>query len=147
VVVSKPNTASARVRVSWAANLPTSDTSDVDFTIGTPAYLVKNINGASSGSPSMLTNVGGTVFFTASDLFTTGRELWKSDGTDAGTVLVKDITPGPVSTDIASLTAVGNTLFFLTDSNKSLWKSSGSAAGTVLVGTLPVSRGPASFPA
>jgi ELWxxDGT repeat protein len=25
---------------------------------------------------------------------TNGRELWKSDGTDAGTVLVKDIRPG-----------------------------------------------------
>ena len=35
-----------------------------------------------------LTQVGGTLFFTA------GHELWKSDGTKAGTVLVKEIAFG-----------------------------------------------------
>ena len=40
-----------------------------------------------------LTDVGGTLFFTADDGIH-GRELWKSDGTEAGTVLVKDIDPG-----------------------------------------------------
>ena len=138
-VVSKPNSANARVRVSWAANLPTSDTSDVDFTIGTPAYMVKNINGASSGLPGLLTNVGGTLFFVAGEFLVTGNELWKSDGTEAGTVLVKDITPGYLSTDITSMTAVGNTLFFLTNSATRLWKSNGTAAGTVQVGSLPPS--------
>ena len=44
------------------------------------------------GDPSSLTGVGGTLFFTADDGIH-GRELWKSDGTKAGTVLVKDIDP------------------------------------------------------
>uniref|UniRef100_UPI00056C1DDD hypothetical protein n=1 Tax=Microcystis aeruginosa TaxID=1126 RepID=UPI00056C1DDD len=65
-------------------------------------------------------------------------ELWKSDGTAAGTVLVKDINPGSSSSYPGSLTAVGNTLFFtaydgLGGSGTELWKSDGTAAGTVLV--------------
>ena len=37
--------------------------------------------------------VGGLLFFTADD-GTTGLELWKSNGTAVGTVLIRDINPG-----------------------------------------------------
>ena len=61
--------------------------------------LVKDI--ATAGhrqflSAKYLTNVNGTLFFTAND-GTNGRELWKSDGTADGTVLVKDIASGSSS--------------------------------------------------
>lgn len=44
-------------------------------------------------SPSNLTVVGSSLYFAAYDA-THGSELWKSDGTAAGTVLVKDIVAG-----------------------------------------------------
>ena len=66
-----------------------------------------------------------------------GRELWTSDGTQAGTVLVKDIKPGRASGSFPSyLTAVGGRLFFTADDGKhgqELWRSDGTRAGTVLV--------------
>ena len=74
---------------------------------------------------------GNTLFFRAND-GVNGLELWKSDGTEAGTMMVKDINPnGDASVD--GLTAVGNTLYFAaTDQtgDRELWKSDGTANGT-----------------
>ncbi|GCL60714.1 hyalin repeat protein [Microcystis aeruginosa NIES-3807] len=82
--------------------------------------------------------MGNTLFFTADD-GVNGTELWKSDGTAAGTVLVADINPGGSSSVPRNLTVVGNTLFFTADdgvNGTELWKSDGTAAGTVLVGNI-----------
>jgi ELWxxDGT repeat protein len=79
--------------------------------------------------------VGNTLFFAAND-GVNGLELWKSDGTAAGTVLVKDINPGSSGSYPRNLTVMGNTLFFTADdgvNGNELWKSDGTAAGTVLV--------------
>lgn len=65
-----------------------------------------------------------------------GWELWKTDGTPAGTVLVRDLVPGPGHSYATPLAAVGSTLFFLASENgvnQALWKTDGSAAGTSLV--------------
>ncbi|WP_254066404.1 ELWxxDGT repeat protein, partial [Microcystis aeruginosa] len=101
--------------------------------------LVKDIRPGSytSSNPFNLTAVGNTLtlYFTADD-GVNGTELWKSDGTAAGTVLVRDIRAGSSSSSLENLTAVGSTLFFTVDdgvNGKELWKSDGTAAGTVLV--------------
>ncbi|MBI5507067.1 MAG: hypothetical protein HY899_19950 [Deltaproteobacteria bacterium] len=81
------------------------------------------------------TNVDGTLFFVAGDA-AHGRELWKSDGTEGGTVMVKDIRPGPAGSSVVGLTRADHTLFFSADDGmhgSELWKSDGTEAGTVLV--------------
>jgi ELWxxDGT repeat protein len=79
--------------------------------------------------------VGNTLFFVVSDP-AHGTELWKSDGTQAGTGLVKDIYPGPEGAYPYELRAVGTRLFFTAATpshGRELWKSDGTEAGTVLV--------------
>lgn len=88
-----------------------------------------------SSSPDQFMNVNGTLYFSASES-ATGRELYKSDGTEAGTALVKDIRAGVASSNIANVTANGNTLIFTANdgvAGDELWKSDGTAAGTLLI--------------
>lgn len=96
---------------------------------------IKIVNpGTRDSSPEKFVQVGSQLFFTATT--ETGSELWKTDGTVAGTVQVKDILPGPLSSSPSFLTAVGTTLYFKARNNASgeeLWKSDGTAAGTVMV--------------
>ena len=67
----------------------------------------------------------------------TGEELWRTDGTGAGTRLVKDIYPGTEGSWPAEITVLGGKLLFrATDGGPydyALWESDGTAAGTKLV--------------
>jgi ELWxxDGT repeat protein len=88
--------------------------------------------GVGSSNPSQLVAIGSTTYFTADD-GVHGVELWKTDGTAAGTVLVKDIFTGGSSYP-SNLTNVSGTLFFT--AREVLWKSDGTDAGTVPVSPL-----------
>lgn len=88
-----------------------------------------------SYGPSDLTDVGGTLFFSASD-DAHGQELWRSDGSTAGTVLVKDVHPGSYDSSAEELVGVGDVVFFRARDGvhgQELWRSDGTAAGTSLV--------------
>ncbi|MGA7934073.1 MAG: Ig-like domain-containing protein, partial [Kovacikia sp.] len=96
---------------------------------------VKNINPLTgSSSPSNLVNVNGTLFFRAND--GSGLSLWKTDGTDVGTVKV-----GTGYSQPGSLTAVGSTLYFTSNNGTQLWKSNGTDAGTSVVKDLGAGAG------
>jgi ELWxxDGT repeat protein len=94
----------------------------------------------SASTPDALAAIGSTVYFGKNEgTFDNYAQLWKTNGTQAGTVLVKDLVPGTSgSTDPSPshLTAAGNTLYF-TGSNGShgieLRKSNGTEAGTTMV--------------
>lgn len=98
--------------------------------LGQNAFLLKDINvGTNSSNPNNLTDVNGTLFFTAYN--GTSYGIWKSDGTIAGTQIVKTI-------DARNLCNVNGTLFFhsFNGNQLQLWKSDGTTTGTVLVKTL-----------
>ncbi|MBF0095927.1 MAG: DUF4347 domain-containing protein [Magnetococcales bacterium] len=75
-----------------------------------------------------------------------GEELWVSDGTAAGTVMVKDIWSGGGGSDIGNMTVFGNQIYFyaqdgsrpgLTYYDDQLWVSDGTEAGTQMVFSMP----------
>jgi len=107
---------------------------------GSPQKTVQIINVA-GGMPIY---INGTLFFYHYDAVT-GNELWKTDGTQAGTKMVKDIWPGSESSYPQELTSVNGILFFSADDGvhgKELWMSDGTEGGTRLVRDIfpPVER-------
>jgi ELWxxDGT repeat protein len=81
--------------------------------------------------------LGGRALFVADD-GTTGNELWRSDGTTAGTVVVADLAPGVTSSRPSMPVTVGERTFFLTtQSSTELWWTDGTAAGTARVPGFP----------
>lgn len=100
--------------------------------------LVDDLNvlqSAGASDPGEFVVINDVMYFTATTP-TLGRELWRTDGTSAGTSLVRDISPGSSYSQPAFLTNVGGTLYFTADDGvhgRELWKSSGTAATTVLV--------------
>jgi ELWxxDGT repeat protein len=116
---------------------------------GPEPFMVRDISpGPSSSKPYGLTVAGGVLFFRAFEE-TSGIELWKSDGSEAGTVRVLDINPGPADSRPYELTDVGGTLFFTAvdpERGRSLWKSDGTPGGTTPVPLSDVLPGYGTYP-
>jgi ELWxxDGT repeat protein len=106
--------------------------------------MVKDINPGTGNGRNCFYNCSWTMaddilYFAASD-GTNGRELWKSDGTEAGTSMVKDINPtGPDDASFAGpkrIDYVNNVLFFVADDGthgEEPWYSDGTESGTKMV--------------
>ncbi|MEA2559791.1 MAG: hypothetical protein QOH06_1295 [Acidobacteriota bacterium] len=80
----------------------------------------------------------GVLYFVAQDAH--GFELWRSDGTVAGTRLVADLRPGTEGSTVEWLTEYKGQVWFFADDGQhgnALWRTDGTPAGTVLAVDLP----------
>lgn len=78
----------------------------------------------------------GVAYFGGDDGSGTGIELWRTEGSDATTQLVRDIYPGTDSSGPGFFANVDGTLFFSADDGVNgleLWMSDGTETGTVMV--------------
>ena len=115
------------------SDVVTSTTLSPDLTV--PVQGLVSTPGA---RPDWMTDVGGTLYFTMSKDYpgswrdSAGVELWRSDGTAAGTTRL-------YSGSARDLIDLNGTLFFTghdAQAGHELWKSDGTAAGTVRVADL-----------
>lgn len=110
--------------------------SSVDAKISTnsplPApYRVKDINPHGSAHPIRLIAQDQGIYFAAR----AGGEtaLWRSDGTEQGTILVKSFGSNSIENPVGSSpwAMAGSNLYLTTDFPSAVWRSDGTEAGTV----------------
>lgn len=89
-------------------------------TVDATSYPARNLNG--------YVEYNGEIYFSAYDTIN-GQELWKTDGTEAGTVLVHDIISGTSSSNPTHLVVMDGFLYFMSwpsGSSLRLYKTDGT---------------------
>ncbi len=80
-------------------------------------------------------NINGQLLFSAYNKVS-GFEWWTSDGTSAGTKLLRDIGPGELNgINYINTAQLGNYLYFEANDGvhgKQLWRTDGTTEGTIL---------------
>lgn len=109
--------------------------------IGQAPQLVADIHPGPLGSKLQLGAVVGNTLFFAADDGVNGFELWKTDGTTAGTTLVHDLEPGSGGAFIEHITPFNGGVVFVAKTNgvaRELWWSDGTPTGLVQITNLTV---------
>lgn len=101
---------------------------------------IQSNNMPDSGRPGNFQEFNGHLYFTATTA-QTGLELWKTDGTSAGTSMVKDINLGVNSSISSNLLLFKGKLYFIAtdglETGYQLWETDGTAGGTKRVTSGP----------
>ncbi|MCW5211863.1 hypothetical protein VU04_03010 [Desulfobulbus sp. TB] len=104
-------------------------------------FMVKNIRPETDSSSLLisrdivLTEANNLLYFNVDDGIH-GEELWRSDGTEQGTFMVKDIHPGAGDSYPYGLTEMNGVLYFSAHDgthSQELWRSDGTEQGTFMV--------------
>lgn len=99
-------------------------------------HIVKDVIPGSDGQAAGAIAFNGSIYFVQFDATQTSKDLWKSDGTEDGTVTVKTFCNG--GGIYSDLFKAGDLLYFYAISNcitgdTDLWKSDGTTIGTEMV--------------
>lgn len=106
---------------------------DLFATDGNTVSKIKDFHGGyDGGKPTNFVVWGGLLYF-MTDVASTSPKIWKTDGTEAGTVLVKDLTWGLIESKFYAVNGVLMFVYSSPDYGTELWKTDGTAAGTTLV--------------
>lgn len=103
------------------------------------AFTQLTLFGTGSLAGDGIVNLNGTAIFVGGATGTTGRELFKTDGTGLGTVILKDISAGAgngITDEILQKAVTSTKLFFAANdgtNGQELWATDGTSDGTVLV--------------
>lgn len=113
------------------------------ITEGLSVTRLKDINESASSFPSNLFwhSSSSTLYFTASSS-ASNQEVWRSNGTESGTTLLKDLNggslnePESVGSSPAEFTAIGDRVYFSAtnfNTGRELYMTNGTAVSTKLV--------------
>jgi ELWxxDGT repeat protein len=94
--------------------------------------------------PQNITVIDNVLYFTSASSIT-GGELWKSDGTDAGTFMIRELVPTPLATNPQNFSKGDDGFVYfsgLTDiggysNGKRIYKTDGTYSGTTMVFNSP----------
>jgi ELWxxDGT repeat protein len=118
-----------------------------------PAYLVKDINATATSNFGIgnIADTGGGIAYLSAGRPASGTELWTTDGTPAGTRIVKDLYSGTGDSSPSPFVRLGSSVLFAAThptTGRELWQSDGTAEGTVLLKDIApgsASSGPGDF--
>jgi ELWxxDGT repeat protein len=136
--IATPTVAGTRLFFTTGSSGPLAAGNELWVSDGTAAgtTTLADINPGNAplyfGATAPFAAINGALFF-ANDDPAHGMELWRSDGTAAGTGLFLDINPGTASSFPGNFAVVNNTLYFSATTavgSSALWSSNGTVTGT-----------------
>ena len=120
--------------VSMCGSMPFDGTNSGGDSFATAYFSDYPANGLENAIITHM-NLDNMILFTASDNLH-GNELWVTDGSEDGTMLLSDINPGPSHSNVKFYLEFENKIYFTADDGthgQELWVTDGTELGTHMV--------------